>query len=319
MINGVRDVVLGGAQLGNLYQPISEGTAAAIVEAAWDAGVRAFDTAPHYGLGLSERRLGRALAGLPREQLRVSTKVGRVLEPVAGGARGRMDDQGFAVPTDLVRRWDFSAAGVRRSLEESLERLRLDRVDVVYVHDPDDHLDEAIDAALPALADLRDQGVVGAIGAGMNDASALARIVREADVDAVMCAGRYTLLRDEASAELFPAARAAGVGVVLAGVFNSGLLATATPAEGAPFDYGAVDGAILDRARRIAAVCAVHGTSLPAAALAWAGAPDVVAALAIGAQSPAQLTESLALLAAPPPDALWTDLAERGLLTPAKS
>jgi len=156
----------GGTGVGNLYRAISDEQAAATVEAAWDAGIRYFDTAPHYGLGLSERRIGAFLAGRPRESFVVSTKVGRVLEPGFGDG----DDManGFAVPATAWRRWDFSADGVRRSLESSLDRLGLDRVDVVYLHDPDEHWEQAAGEALPALAELREQGVIGAIGAGMN-------------------------------------------------------------------------------------------------------------------------------------------------------
>ncbi|MFD3683491.1 aldo/keto reductase [Nocardiopsis sp. NPDC058631] len=169
--------------------------------------MRYFDTAPHYGLGLSERRLGPALAGLPRDGYTVSTKVGRLLEPTPHRS-GQRDDQGFDVPATHSRRWDFSADGARRSLEGSLERLGLDRVDLVLIHDPDDHWEQAVGEAYPALHELRAQGVAGAIGACMNQARMLERFATETGVDAVLLAGRYTLLdrsaeQAERNADLF--------------------------------------------------------------------------------------------------------------------
>src|SRR5689334_15858656 len=169
---------LGGSQLGNLFQESTDAESEAAVEAAWQAGIRYFDTAPHYGLGLSERRLGKALAGYPRDSFTLSTKVGRALDANPHPTGSDLESGGFAVPDDLVRRWDFSADGVRRSLEESLERLGLDRIDIVYVHDPDDHADQAVAEAIPALVALREQGVVGAVGIGMNQVVVPLRAVR---------------------------------------------------------------------------------------------------------------------------------------------
>src|SRR5690606_33068685 len=187
---GVRLTSLGfgAAQAGNLFRATTDEETAAAVEAAWDLGVRYFDTAPHYGLGLSERRLGAALRGRPRDEHVVSSKVGRLLVPSPGTAHERDPDL-FDVPADHRRVWDFSRDGVLRSIDATLARTGLDRVDVVYLHDPDDHEDAAVHEALPALVDLRDQGVVGAIGAGMNQSAMLARFVRTGDVDVVMCAG----------------------------------------------------------------------------------------------------------------------------------
>lgn len=231
----VTSLSLGGAALGNLFSPLSDGTARGAVDAAWDAGIRYFDTAPHYGLGLSERRMGAALRDRPRDAYTLSTKVGRILEPWEGGG----DDlaQGFAVPASHRRRWDFSADGVRRSIEASLERLGLDRIDIAYLHDPDDHGEQALSQAYPALERLRAEGVVRAIGVGMNQTSLLARFLRESDVDAVLCAGRYSLLDQGAAEELLPEAAARGRSVVVGGVFNSGLLAD--PRPGATYDYAA--------------------------------------------------------------------------------
>jgi len=217
----------GAAVIGNLFTEVTDEQAHEAVTAAWQRGIRYFDTAPHYGLGLSERRLGEALSAFPRAEFTVSTKVGRRLEPSTHGG----DDlaNGFAVPATRRRVWDFSADGVRRTLEASLERLGLDRVDVVYLHDPDDHADEAFREGYPALEKLRSEGVVGAIGAGMNQAGMLTRFVRETDVDVVLCAGRYTLLDQSALTELLPAAVERGVSVVIGGAFNSGLLADPRP------------------------------------------------------------------------------------------
>jgi D-threo-aldose 1-dehydrogenase len=302
---------LGGAGLGNLLTAIDDDTAAATVEAAWGAGVRFFDTAPHYGLGLAERRLGAALAGRPRAGFAVCTKVGRLLVPGPGGR-----DAQFAVPADLARRWDFSADGVRASLESSVDRLGLDRVDVVLLHDPDDHWEQALGEAYPVLHELRSQGVIGAIGVGMNQWRLLDRFVAETDVDAVMPAGRYTLLDRSAAEVLLPRCGERGVAVLAAGVFNSGVLASDSPGDtaGATYDYLPADAATLARAGEIARVCAAHGVRLPQAALAYAARHPAVACVVVGAQAPEQVRESAALFAEPVPEALWDDLDARGLV-----
>jgi D-threo-aldose 1-dehydrogenase len=307
---------LGCASVGNLYTAMDDDTAAATLDAAWEAGIRYFDTAPHYGLGLSERRLGAALRGRPREAYTISTKVGRRLEPDPAAA-GRRDNQGFDVPADHRRVWDFTPDGVRRTLAGSLERLGLDRVDVVLLHDPDDHVVDALKHAYPVLHDLRDQGVVGAIGVGTCRHEVLRTFVREADLDAVMLAGRYTLLEQPALDELLPACLARGVSVLNAAVFNSGLLATDRPADGATYDYTPAPVEVLDRARRIADVCTRHGVSLPQAALAFAAAHPAVVAIVVGAAAPEEVRRNAALAAAPPPpNALWRELVTDGLLRP---
>ncbi|MER5641413.1 aldo/keto reductase [Kitasatospora sp. NPDC002227] len=303
---------LGAAALGNLFTPVSDEDAAAAVEAAWACGVRSFDTAPHYGLGLSERRLGAALRGRPRHEYTVATKVGRLLEPVAGPAGDDLAN-GFAVPATHRRVWDFSADGVRRSLEASLERLGLDRVDIVHLHDPDEHFAEAIERAYPELERLRAEGVVGAIGVGMNQAAMLTRFVRESDIDAVLLAGRYTLLDQGAAAELLPEAAARGVSVIVGGVFNSGLLAD--PRPGATFDYAAAAPELVERALAMQAVCERHGVPLRAAAVRFALAPAAVAGALIGARSAEEVTDAARLLDLPVPEQLWHDLRAEGLLT----
>jgi aryl-alcohol dehydrogenase-like predicted oxidoreductase len=303
----------GAAQGGNLYRGTSDDEFAAAVDAAWDAGIRYFDTAPHYGLGLSERRLGAALRSRPRAEYVVSTKVGRLLVPSPESARER-DPEGFDVPADHRRVWDFSRDGVLRSLEASLERTGLDRVDVVYLHDPDDHWEQAATEAVPALVELRDQGVVGAIGAGMNQSAMLARFVQETDIDVVMCAGRYTLLEQGALDDLLPAAQAAGVGVVIAGVYNSGLLARDQPPADATYNYQQAPPEVIERARRIAAVCQEHGVTLPQAALAFVRRHPVVVSTVVGLRDEAQVTETLRRFDADVPEQLWTALRDAGLL-----
>lgn len=304
-------LALGCAQLGNLFHEISDEQSRATVDAAWDAGIRCFDTAPHYGLGLSERRLGAALADRPRSAYTVSTKVGRLLVPSASGG---LDDEGFVVPATHRRVWDWTRDGVRRSIEESLTRLGLDRVDIALLHDPELHADEALRTGFPALAELRDEGVVGAIGAGSKDAAVLTRVVTECGPDVVLLAGRYTLLEQPARAELLPACAAAGVGVLNAGVFNSGLLALERPRDDLPYEYGAAPAELVARARAIADVCAAHGTTLPAAALAFAAAHPTVTTVVVGAESPEQVRRNAALVGSPPPDTLWPALAAAGLL-----
>jgi D-threo-aldose 1-dehydrogenase len=309
----------GAAQLGNLYRATSDDEARAAVDAAWDAGIRYFDTAPHYGLGLSERRLGAALAAYPRDEVVVSTKVGRLLEPTPdAAAAGRRDPDLFDVPATHARRWDFSRDGVLRSVEDSLRRTGLDRLDVLYLHDPDDHRDQAFGEALPALVELRDQGVVSAVGAGMNSTAMLADLVRTGAVDVVMCAGRFTLLDDDALADLLPAAVAHGVGVVVAGVYNSGLLAHEVPPDDATFDYAAAPPALLARARAIAAVCTEHGVTLPQAAHAWVRTHPAVVSTVVGLRTADHVRTAVERQDAAVPDAtwaaLWTALAGAGLL-----
>jgi D-threo-aldose 1-dehydrogenase len=256
----------GAAPIGNLYREIDEDTALGAVEAAWDGGVRYFDTAPHYGLGLSERRLGRALVGRPRDEFVVSTKVGRLLVPNPTPVGTDLAAGGFAVPDDLIRERDFSRDGVRRSIEASLRRLDLDRVDIVYLHDPENHMDIALREAIPALVELREQGVIRAIGAGMNFVAPLRRLVAESDVDAVMVAGRWTLA-DRSAAPLLRECEARQVAVVAAAPFNSGLLSQPRPPEHAYFDYLPATPEMLGLARALADVCTPHGIVLPHAAI----------------------------------------------------
>ncbi|MFI5909244.1 aldo/keto reductase [Dactylosporangium sp. NPDC051541] len=309
---------LGCAQLGNLYRERSDEDAAAIVDAAWAAGIRYFDTAPHYGLGLSERRLGTSLRARPRASFTVSTKVGRLLEPIAspgsGLSPGSDIEDGFAVPATHRRVVDFSRDGVLRSLESSLTRLGLDRVDIALLHDPELEPEGALRSGFAALAELRASGLVDAIGAGSKDAAILVRVVEECTPDVVMVAGRYTLLEQPAAASLLPACAAAGVEVLAAGVFNSGLLARDEPSAGLPYEYGAAPPALLERATAIAAVCTEFGTTLPAAAVAFPAHHPSVSTVVLGADDATQVARNAALFAAPPPPQLWAALHDRGLL-----
>ena len=306
----VSRLALGTAPLGNLFTPVAEEDADATVRSALDAGLSYLDTAPHYGLGLAERRLGRLLAGRPRDAFVVSTKVGRLVRPLPPGETA--DPEGYTDTPPAKRVWDFSGDGVRRSLEESLERLGLDRVDIALVHDPDDHEREAREQAFPALAELRDQGLVRAIGAGMNQAGMLTRFVRDLDLDVVLVAGRYSLLDQRALEELLPTCAARGTAVVIGGVFNSGLLAD--PRPGATFDYAPAAPELVDRALRLAEVCARHDTPLRAAALAFPFGHPAVASVLVGARTAAEVEDAVACFRRPVPEALWADLVAAGLL-----
>lgn len=305
----------GAANLGNLHRPLTDDEAWAILDAAWDVGVRYFDTAPHYGLGLSERRLGAFLRTKPRDEYVVSTKVGRLLRPNPDDDGGLDLDNAFHVRTTLRRVWDFTEAGVRASLAESLHRLGLDRVDVAYLHDPERHdLDLAIHSALPALAALRDEGVVAAVGVGSMASAALAACVSAADLDVVMIAGRYTLLEQEAAIDVLPACRAKGTEAVAASVFNSGLLASARPRREGRYEYGQLPEALWARLGEIVAVCDGHGVELPAVAVQFPLRDRVVRSVVVGGSKPRQVRQSAQWLAHPIPDDFWLELAERGLV-----
>jgi D-threo-aldose 1-dehydrogenase len=306
----------GAAAVGNLYRAVDDDTARQLLDAAWDAGIRYYDTAPHYGLGLSECRLGEMLRRRPREEFVVSTKVGRLLVPDPDGA-GRRDDDLFEVPADSRRVWDFSESGVRRSLEESLGRLGLDRVDVLYLHDverSDWELDEAIDSGVAALARLRDEGLVRAVGIGSSDLGAVERAVRTEAIDLVMLPGRYTLLEAPAQDVVLPLCEERGVGVVNVAVFNSGLLATPEPSEASHYEYRQVPPDKLRRAQELARACREVGVELPTAALQFSARHPTVVSVVVGADTPDQIQENAARMREPVPEELWETLAERGLL-----
>jgi D-threo-aldose 1-dehydrogenase len=315
----------GGASLGGLYTAISDADAQTTLRRAWDLGVRLFDTAPLYGYGASERRFGAALRGEDRDAFVLSTKVGRLVRrpgEIAPGADidhqrfGGRDDAFYVVdgPERIV--FDYSGDGVRRSIEESLERLGLDRIDIALIHDPDDHWQTAVDGAYPALARLREEGVIRAVGAGMNQSEMLTRFVRETDIDVIMLAGRYTILDQGAIDELLPACVERGVAVFVAGVMNSGV--TVNPGAGATtrFNYTPAPPSIVERARRIAEVCDRHGVPLRAAAVQFAMAHPAMTALVTGVRTPAHLEEYPALATQAIPADLWEELRREGLISP---
>lgn len=293
----------GGAPVGNEVADCDEDLAIAAVERAYESGIRFLDTAPIYGLGRSERRIGRALAGIPRDQFVICTKVGRLLQTRSGSS-------GPAEP-DIV--FDWSRDGVLKSVDESLGRLGMDRVDIALLHGPDDYYDVAIGEAYPVLAELRSQGVVKAIGAGMNEWEMSARFAREADFDCILLAGRYTLLDRSALAEFLPLCEEEGISVILGGPFNSGILASDLSDE-ATYQYVKAPPEILERARRIASVCARQGVPLNAAALQFGLAHPAVASTIPGARSPAEVVDNVRAVSRPVPNALWKDLKDQGLL-----
>ncbi len=303
MIRGLAlgQLSLGCAPLAGLYTGVDPEIAGATLRAALAAGVTYFDTAPHYAAGLSEARTGAVLSTVPRDSFVISTKVGRLLEP------GRARNDIFDGAPDLHSSFDFSADGVTRALEASLARLGLDRVDIVYVHDPDDHMDQALTEAFPVLRRWRDEGVVGAIGAGMNHSAPLARIVREAEVDCVLLAGQYTLLDQRGGDELLPLCERSGVRVVNAAVFNSGVLAN--PTDDATFFYGQAPPDVIDRARRMQAACERHGVRLAAAAMQFGLRHPAVETVLVGMRSPGEVAANTAAFNTPIPEALWAELA----------
>jgi D-threo-aldose 1-dehydrogenase len=313
---GLGPLGYGAAAVGNLYRAVDDEGAAQLLDAAWDAGIRYYDTSPHYGLGLSERRLGAMLRTRPRGEFVVSTKVGRLLVPDPAGAT-RRDDDLFEVPADHRRVWDFSESGIRRSLEESLVRLGLDRVDVLYLHDVErsgQDVAAVIEFGVAALSRMRDEGLVRAIGVGTADLGAVERAVRTDAIDLVMLPGRYTLLEAPARDVVLPLCVERGVGIVNVAVFNSGLLATPEPSETSHYEYREVPPDKLRRARDLAGACRELGVELPTAAIQFSARHPAVVSVVVGADTPEQIRENAARMREPVPEELWEKLAERGLL-----
>jgi D-threo-aldose 1-dehydrogenase len=292
---------------------VSEELFAETVDAAWGLGLRLFDTAPLYGKGAAETRLGAALVGRPRDAYVLSTKVGRLLRPDAPPdpetLRGLWHDAPALNPV-----FDFSEAGVLRSFDESLERLGLDRIDIALIHDPDDHDEQALAGAYPALERLRSEGVVGAVGVGSNQVDVLCRFARETDVDCFLVAGRYTLLDHVGLGELLPLCVERGIAVIAGGVYNSGILAG--PRPGATFNYEPASQELVERALQLQSVCERHGVPLRAAAIQFPLAHPAVAAVVTGAASVTELEENVEHARSPIPAALWADLQAEGLIPP---
>lgn len=318
---------LGGTGLGNMYRATDPAVAHETVHAAFRNGLRYFDTAPVYGFGLAESRLGEAIASLPRDEIVISSKVGYDLVPIPPET---MQPALWAAAPPFRADFDYSRDGVMRSLEGSLKRLGTDRIDMVAIHDPDEaihfapgedprarsHFRAAMEGAYPALDELRAQGVIKAVGVGINQWQMLEDFVTAGQFDYFLLAGRYTLLEQEPLATLLPECEKRGTKIVIGGPYNSGILATG-PVEGATFNTRPAPAAILDRVGRIAAVCTRHGVPLAAAALQFPlGHPAVVSVIP-GARSVAELEENLRLMAWPIPSALWTDLQAEGLVDPA--
>lgn len=302
----------GGAPLAGLYTAVSEEAAFAALEAAWNLGVRYFDTAPLYGFGSSEQRIGAFLRTKPRDEFVLSTKVGRLLRPRrgAGDTGGSIGSFVGALPNDAV--YDFSAEAVRRSLDDSLTRLGLDRIDIALIHDPDDYFEIALNEAYPVLRGLRESGVLRAIGAGMNQWKMLARFIERCDFDVVLLAGRYTLLDRSAGETFLPLCLERGVTVVAGGVFNSGILAHAEPRDDATFDYVQAPAEVLARARAMAHACARCGTSLPATAVQFPLRNAAVRRIVLGMRSAAEVAANVAYFREPLPDELWPELDRIG-------
>ena len=318
---------VGMAALAGLFREVTDEEAAAVLDHAWSEGIRYYDTAPLYGYGVGEERLGRLLSRHDRRDFTVSSKVGRLIypievidaDPTLEPDRPAVDIPGFdpregyfkgAPPQRPV--FDYSYDGVMRSVEDSLRRTGLERIDIFWIHDPDRHWEQAIGGAYPALAELRSQGLVSAIGVGMNQAEMLTRFVREAEIDAVMCAGRYTLLDQVALEELFPACEARGTVVVAAGVMNSGLLAN--PHPDSKFDYAPAPPELLRRALAMKDLCDRHGVSLRAAAMQFVFGHPLVVSVVAGVRSVSHVDDAVANMQWDIPAALWDEFRSEGLL-----
>jgi D-threo-aldose 1-dehydrogenase len=309
----------GGAPLGDLYARLDEASAVETVETALASGINLVDTSPLYGHGLSEHRIGAALRRSGRKDVVISTKVGRVAEPFAG--RGNGSGYRGGLPHGL--RFDYSYDGAMRSLEQSALRLGVDRIDVVLIHDVDvwthgndaieERFAEAMDGAYRALDKLRAAGAVKAIGVGVNEAEMCERFARAGDFDTMLLAGRYSLLEQPGLASFMPLAQQKGIGLMLGGVFNSGILATGA-VSGAKYNYQPAPPRILARVAAIEAVCARHGVPLRRAALQFPLGHPAVASLVMGAVKPEEVADQVAELSAPIPAVLWTELKAEGLL-----
>jgi D-threo-aldose 1-dehydrogenase len=306
----------GGAPIGNLNKFVEEPDARGALQAAWDAGVRYFDTAPFYGYGLSEQRTGRLLAGKNRDEYVLSTKVGRLIRP--GRRTGtEINDGGksyYLSYPEMCCVLDYGYDGVMRSHEDSLKRLGVERIDILHIHDPDDHFEWASNGAYKALDQLRSQGTIKAVSAGMNQWEMLSDFIDIGKFDCFLLAGRYSLLEQTALDTFLPKCLEHNVSIVIGGVYNSGLLAN--PKPGKTYNYQAVEQDMLDRALAIKRVCESHGVPLMAAALQFVSAHPAIATICIGARSAGQFNKSVELWDHPIPDSLWSDLKNEGLVVP---
>lgn len=316
--SGIQTSILsfGAAGIGNLFREVTENEAQEALSYSFAGGVRYFDTAPHYGLGLSERRVGQFLKHQKRSEIVVSTKVGRLIRENTNFDGGQ-DDQGFAVSNKLHRVLDYSRDAVLRSIEESLERLGLNSIDIVFVHDPDEFEKEAMEGAFPALEELRRQGVIRSYGAGMNQSAMLSRFAANTDLDVVMCAGRFSLLEQPALADLLPTAIRRNVSVVAAGVFNSGILATDNPSSSSHYNYAPAPAQIVDKAQRLARACRDAGYSLAQVAAQFPLLHPAIKVVCLGARNGEQAQRNVGLFEPVVPRAFYVSLAEQGLVDTA--
>jgi len=295
---------LGTATFGGLFTSMSDEDAISTVATALERGITYIDTAPHYGKGSSERRLAKALAG--KSSFHLSTKIGRLLVPAINSP-----DPDFAdTDTSVIREFDYSSEGVERSIKESLERLEMDHVDIVYIHDPDDeiYIEQSIREAYPALEKMREQGFIKAIGVGMNQSAVPTRFVNETDIDMVLIAGRFTLLDQSAERDLLPAALKRGVDVIAAGVLNSGILAN--PVVGATYDYAPASAVILEKALKIKSILDKSGVSITSAALQFPLRHPSVKAVLVGCRSRQEVIDNTEAFDEFIPDAIWHELAQ---------
>jgi D-threo-aldose 1-dehydrogenase len=293
---------LGTAAFGGLYKSVTDQACIDTVHTAIEAGINYIDTAPHYGKGTSERRIGAAIAGMDRSSIVISTKIGRLLVPSSND----IDEFFLDADNTVERKFDFSATGVRASLEGSLEKLGIDSVDILYIHDPDDNPDEAIMEAYPELERMRSEGIIRAIGIGMNQCETPTRVIRETDIDMVLIAGRYSLLDQRAADELLPIALERNVDIIAAGVFNSGILAN--PVKGATYDYFPASDELLARAVRIREVLDGHGVSLTAAAMQFPLQHPAVKSVLVGCRSVEEVESNIAEFDKAIPNKVWEDL-----------
>ena len=301
---------LGCAAIGGLYGDIPDDQATQVVHKALDLGLNLFDTAPLYGSGKSEERLGRALRDVPRDAYVLASKVGRLL--VASDDDQR-DGSIFDNPPPFKPVFDFSYDGVMRSLEDSLKRLGVDRIDILHIHDPDAHWKEAIEGAYPALERLRAEGVISAVSAGMNQWEMLARFAREGDFDCFLLAGRYSLLDQSALDELLPLCTEKNIGIMAGGTYNSGILAKGAK-PGATYNYGEAPADIMQKAQAIEAVAERHGVDVKAAASQFVFAHPAITCIIPGTRQPARVEENFNLLIDEIPSAFWDDLRAENLV-----
>ena len=303
---------LGCAALGGLYGDIPDEQATSVVDKARQLQLNLFDTAPLYGSGKSERRLGQALQGVDRDSYILATKVGRILVPADDGDRGQSI---FGDPPPFKPVFDYSRDGVMRSVEDSLERLGLDRIDVLHIHDPDNHWQEAIEGAYPALDSLRSQGVISAVSAGMNQWEMLARFAREGDFDCFLLAGRYSLLDQSALDELLPLCLEKNIGIMAGGTYNSGILAKGAK-PGAKFNYNDAPDHIIKKAQGLEEAAAKHGVDIKAAASQFVFAHPAITTIIPGTRRPERVQENFDLLTEEIPAAFWGELQDRALIHP---